>query len=579
MPSHSSSKELANRFSSFFSDKIVKIRSRLDHNNSDHADAQFQDSVGHSESTPVFDEFEPVTEAEISKTIRSSKCTSCQLDPIPTSLLKIILDVLLPVLTSIVNMSFAEAHFPDDFKLALVLPLLKKLGLDLEVLKHFRPVSNLAFLSKIQERVAASRLTHHMVLNNLCEIFQSSYKKFHSTETALLKVQSDILSALDDKKCVLLVLLDLSAAFDTIDHNILLNRLNSYLGISGKALQWLSTYLKGRKQAVLINNTKSDTHDLHFGVPQGSVLGPLMFIIYMSPLGKILQGLDISYHCYADDTQLYVTFDVKESSAAVSKIEEVVRTVKSWMTQNFLCLNEEKTEVLLISSKSNQSKLSIPQVNICGSNIMPATEVRNLGFIFDSIMDCKSQIGKVCKIGWFQLRNIGKIRSYLDEKSTQSLIHAFITSRLDINNGLYLGLPDALLKRLQILQNAAARMVLRLPKHSHITTSLQDLHWLPVKARIKFKTLLFVFKSVHGEAPVYINDLLEKKRNSSRSARSNDQNLLLVPRSKSKTYGDRNFKNVAPKMWNALPCDLRLCDNVKTFKNRLKTFLFEESYY
>ena len=573
LPSHSSSKELANRFAAFFQEKIIKIRSSFDSHN-----AKAQDTIEYEEPVPTFTEFKPATEAEIRKTINGSKCTSCNLDPIPTSVLKSILDTLLPVITSIVNMSFDLAHFPDDFKLAIIIPLLKKLGLDLEVLKHFRPVSNLAFISKTQERIAASRLTQHMILNNLCEIFQSSYKKFHSTETALLKVQSDILSALDQNKCVLLVLLDLSAAFDTIDHDILLNRLNSYLGISGKALKWFSTYLKGRKQAVLINDTLSDTLDLQFGVPQGSVLGPLMFIIYMSPLGRTLRSLDISYHCYADDTQLYVTFGVQQSSAAVSKIEVAVRTIKSWMTNNFLCLNDDKTEVLLISSKLNQLKLNVPQINICGTNIIPAPEVRNLGFIFDSVLDCKSQINKVCKIGWLQLRNIGKIRSYLDEKSTKSLIHAFITSRLDIYNSLYLGLPDVQLQRLQILQNAAARMVLRLPKYSHITEILYGLHWLPVKARIKFKTLLFVFKCLHNEAPLYIKELLKFKPNSVRSARSNDQNLLVVPRFRTKTYGDRNFKNIAPIMWNSLPTDLRLCTNINTFKKELKTFLFEEFY-
>ena len=590
---HSCPTELANRFSGFFSDKIIKIRSSLD-SLAQHTDDTATPSVGpdhpSSETTAAdddssdhcsirFDEFEHTTESEVRKVIMASKSTTCQLDPLPTPLLKEIIDTLLPVIVTIINMSFDEAHVPDELKMALIIPLLKKLGLDLEILKNFRPVSNLPFISKILERIASSRILFHMSVNMLHEIFQSSYKKFHSTETALLKIQTDILTALDQKKCVLLIMLDLSAAFDTIDHPTLLSRLKSELGVCGRVYDWFHSYLTNRKQCVIIDKARSNSTDLEFGVPQGSVLGPILFIIYMGPLGKVLKPLGVNFHFYADDSQIYISFGIKDSQSAINRVESAIMVIKQWMLQNFLCLNEDKTEVLLIASKSDHDKLDIPHINIGNEKISPAKQARNIGFVFDALMNCQSQINHVCKTGWYQLRKIGKLRPYLDRKATESLVHSFITSRIDNNNSLYLGLPDYMIRRLQVLHNAAARLIMRLPKHNHITPTLQELHWLPVEQRIKFKTLLMVFKILHGMAPEYLADLIQQRPRTARSMRSDSKSLLVVPRSRTVTYGDRNFSNIAPKYWNNLPQEIRDCDTLSGFKRSLKTYLFREAFH
>ena len=478
----------------------------------------------------------------------------------------------------ITNLSFEEGYVPDNLKIALILPLLKKLGLDPEVLKNFRPVSNLPYLSKLLERLAAVRLVDHMFLHQLHELFQSSYKKFHSTETALLKIQSDILGALDGGKCVLLIMLDLSAAFDTIDHSVLLTRLQKEIGLHGKVLQWFESYLTGRKQTVVIDGIQSKSWDLLFGVPQGSVLGPILFLIYMGPLGKILAMLGVKYHFYADDSQIYVTFDLEGKHSAVTKVQEAVLVIKQWMKDNFLCLNDDKTEVLLIASKHNHTKLDIPSVSIGNVDIEPAKQAKNIGFIFDHIMDAKAQVHQICKSGWFQLSRIGRIRPYLDSKSTQILVHAFITSRIDMNNCLLIGLPKNLTKKVQVLQNAAARLIKKVSKFSHITDTLIELHWLPVPQRIEYKTLLIVFKALNDLAPQYLRDLIKRKHTTTHALRSNSLNLLATKQTIRATYGDRNFVNVAPRMWNAMPEPLRCCENLTSFKRLLKTYLFKKAY-
>ena len=179
-------------------------------------------------------------------------------------------------------------------KNAVLSPLLKKPSLDFEIFSNFRPVSNLKFLSKVIEKVAAMRLTNYLCDNDLNESLQSAYKKHHSCETALLRVQNDILKSIDDKQCVVLLLLDLSAAFDTVDHKILLHRLRSRFGIKGKALLWLMDH----SQSVQIDGFTSSVCALRFGVPQGSVLGPLLYLLYTALLGDLIRWHDMDFHLY-----------------------------------------------------------------------------------------------------------------------------------------------------------------------------------------------------------------------------------------------------------------------------------------
>ena len=239
---------------------------------------------------------------DIAKLIASSPAKSCRLDAIPTQLLKEepVLNVILPIVTNIVNNSLATGIVPANMKRALITPILKKKGLDINDLRHYRPVSNLPFLGKLMEKVVASQLTTHMNMYNLHDTNQSAYKKCHSTETALVKIKHDINIAMDQDCGVLLILLDLSAAFDTIDHTTLINRLRC-LGIKDHVLQWFSSYLHNRTQQVTVSGFQSDPLPLSIGVPQGSVLGPMLFLIYVLPLQTIFEKHQVTYHAYADD--------------------------------------------------------------------------------------------------------------------------------------------------------------------------------------------------------------------------------------------------------------------------------------
>ena len=243
---------------------------------------------------------------------------------------------------------------------------------------------------------------------------------------------------------IVLVLLDLSAAFDTVDHKILLSRLQYHLGIHDIALDWCKSYLLNRPQHVCIGNAISKPVILDYSVPQGSVLGPQWFTVYTSPVRDIILKYNLNYHVYADDTQLYITFKSSQQPAdsCITTLEKCIQEIRSWMRQNFLKLNEEKTEFLLFGSRQQLSKVSLPFITIGDSQITPSSQAQNLGVIFDSTMTLKPHISNIVCVSSFHIRNISRIRKYLNQSAAEQIIHAFVTSRLDNGNALFYGLPQ-----------------------------------------------------------------------------------------------------------------------------------------
>ena len=478
-----------------------------------------------------------------------------------------------------INLSISSGQFPSNYSHALVKPLLKNQSLDPEILKNYRPVSNLSFLSKILEKVVARRLFSYMSKNNLHEKMQSAYRTAHSTESALLRVQNDILRQLDNQHGVILVLLDLSSAFDTIDHNNLFELLENRFGVRGSALRWIKSYLGNRSSSVYINNCLSSSTRSIFGVPQGSVLGPIIFTIYTTPLADIIKYHGLSYHFYADDTQLYISFNPKVQSSlqeSISLVEKCVVDIKIWMSKKMLKLNDEKTELLYITSPYYQKSITQQSLKINQSTIMSSSSARNIGVIFDNCAQMKEQITSICRATHFHLRNIGLIRRYITSDACALLVHSLISTKFDYCNSLLAGIPNYQLNRLQCIQNSAARIVSRRPRHEDIITILSSLHWLPLQQRIKYKVLLFVFKCLRGLAPSYLSELISVKQTES-NCELRSQGKLLQVKTTNK-FGDRAFSVYGPVLWNNLPNHLKNITELKEFKKQLKTSLFKEAF-
>ncbi|KAK6186737.1 hypothetical protein SNE40_006015 [Patella caerulea] len=392
----------------------------------------------------------------------------------------------------------------------------------------------------------------------------------------MIKITSDIFQSIDRQQCVFLILLDLSAAFDTLDTNDLLVTLEEEIGVRGVALEWFRSYLSNRKQTVNIHGYKSEPRPMLCGVPQGSVLGPVLFIIFTKPLKDIAMRFGLKIHLYADDTQIYISFETKNQLSSKHSIEACLDEIHRWMSTHFLKVNPEKTEFLIIGTKQQLKKIDSTTLTFQQENVTSTLTAKNIGAILDSNMSFSAHIKSVCSTSFFHLHRISKIKKYLNPESAEVLVHSFISSKIDYHNAILFGLPKYLIQNLQHVQNSAARLLTNTRKHQHISPILKRLHWLPVSERIKFKILLITYKALHDKAPEYIKELLIT-HGPTRNLRSTNKNLLTVP-AVNLEIGRRSFAYSAPFLWNSLPLSIRLAKSVESFKSQLKTHLFNQAY-
>ena len=340
LPSNSSQKQL-----------IAKIRETFSSSSSF--------SLPSPVNPPGLVKFDDASPDDIAKVIKNSPTKSSLLDPWPSFLVKDCLDILLPSITKLVNCSLSKSAVPDGFKSAVVTPLIKKSSLSKDDLKNYHPVSGLSFISKLVECVVASQLSSHISLHGLENENQSAYRRGHSTETALLSIKNQIHLSLARGEATAVVLLDQSAAFDTIDHDKLLDCLRKWFGVGGRCLDWFKSYLSDRTQCIKIGSVLSEARKLKFGVPQGSVLGPILFSLYTTTFSKVIsKHPDVKFYFYADDTQLFIQLIHKNAKFAFDRLGKCLEDVKLWLCANKLKLNVDKTDLIIFGSKSQQEKLT-----------------------------------------------------------------------------------------------------------------------------------------------------------------------------------------------------------------------------
>ena len=447
-------------------------------------------------------------------------------------------------------------------------------------------MSGVSFISKVIERIVAIQLNKHIVKNDLENAYQSAYRTGHSTETALLKLKNDIQINLAENKATAVILLDLSAAFDTIDQLSLVNRLATWFGVRATALRWFSSYLFGRSQSVKIEESVSKSTDLECGVPQGSVLGPILFSLYTAPLSELIGGFTTVKHLlYADDTQIYLSITPNDASNSIKEVQKCLSSVQLWMSANKLKLNPDKTEFIVFGNKKQHAELaSFFPTDILGNNLVPAVTVKNLGVKFDSCLNMSKQVSEVIKGCYYHIRDLRRIRRHLTKSVAITLSNALVGSKIDYCNSLFYGVTAQQMQRLQRIQNTLCRIVTRTHRFSSITGPLSSLHWLPVRYRIQFKINLLTYKVYKTDYPVYLKDCVQPYSSAYNTRRSEPaQHMLNVPyydykQHKSFTHLSNSFFYSAPRLWNSLPDTCRCAPSLSAFRSRLKAYLWTKAF-
>lgn len=343
-----------------------------------------------------------------------------------------------------------------------------------------------------------------------------------------------------------------------------------------------TSYLDNRNVRVSVNNDLSDEHILKYSLPQGSIIGPQGFIMYTTPIGEIIRRYNICFHCYADDIQLYAECDPKipgDHERALNSLSNCICEINSWMVHNMLQLNQDKTEFFIIGTQRATKNLSDIALKLGDLKIEPSATIKNLGVVFDCSLNMSAHVNHLCKTVNFQIRNLWRIRRFLSQEACHHAVRALVLSRIDYANSLLLGAREGDLKRLQRLQNKAARLVFACGRDERSADLLNVLHWLPVKERIYFKILLHIYNCLSCTAPIYLCNLIKLYNDPAapegrpRLRSSADKTKLVDVRSYKKA-GDCSFLVGGPKLWNNLPVGVREAESVSTFKRLLKTHLF-----
>src|SRR5664279_5162086 len=332
--------------------------------------------------------------------------------------------------------------------------------------------------------------------------------------------------------------LDISAAFDTINHNKLLLRFRDEFGVTDKALDWLTSYIEDRKQFVRLGQHSSSTVHCTSGIARGSTLGPLVFAAYVSPIGDVIARHGVDHHQYADDTQLFLSLRASTICADMSKLETCSLAVKQWFADNDLMLNADKSEAMLVGSSAQlNAASSVDTVTVADVSLPLSTEIKSLGVVLDNKLTFDAHVAAVCKACNYHIWALRHIRRLLPLPVAQTLACSIVGARLDYCNSILHGASKSTVAKLQRIQNTLARVVLEKPKHSHSIELLRALHWLPVAQRIEFKLAVTTYKVRATATPIYLRNLLsDRVTNSSVSLRSSSRPLLHVPRTRT-VYG------------------------------------------
>ena len=514
--------------------------------------------------------FEPVEEMEVIKIVKGLKTNSSGIDNINGFILKLLIHRISSIITHIINTSLELNIFPEKWKAAIIIPI-PKIPFPLKE-SDYRPISLLCTLSKVIEKVANRQIIAYLIKHSLLDPYQSAYKPNHSCTTALLKIIDDVLDSYDESDATLLILLDFSKAFDTVNHRLLLEKL-SILGFQKNALDWVESYLSGRKQRVKAGNDESDWLNINNGVPQGSILGPLLFTILVSDIRQYIQFG--SYHSYADDLQLYLPIKPANVNKNIELINQDLNRIGEYCKRSALRINEGKCYYMFLGSRQaikQINEIALTPLLINNMPIKRVDHVRNLGLTFDEILSWRKHINLCVQRAMGNFIAISKYKRFLNKDAKLLLVESMVLSQFNFCDAVYLNIDIYLQKKIQKMQDLCLRFIFDInrKRDCNYDELRCELHWLNMHQRRISHSLVILFKILNKLGPSYLSDnFTQQYEIRNRVTRTFGGNIC-IPNSNYSAIHRRSFQVYISKVWNILPDNVKSCPTVTSFKNNLK---------
>ena len=516
--------------------------------------------------------FSEVSEAQVIRMVRTIKTNACGIDGISAYFLKLGIEYSVYAFTNIINTSILYKKFPTRWKDAVVKPL-PKINNPISA-SDYRPISLLPAFSKVFEKLIAKQMIEYLKETNYFDKLQSAYKPNHSTVTALLNVSDDIYECLENSELVFLVLLDYSKAFDCANHKLILAKLKA-AGFRDDSLEWVSSYLKGRHQKVTTNTGESGWSEVFNGVPQGSVLGPLLFTVLVSDISDVIKRG--RYHLYADDTQLYYSCKINDVNATIKDINSDLQGISKFSNSNCLKLNAGKSKFIVIGSRHNLKKLKNIQLDPIkiGDNVIERDfEAKNLGIVFDEELNWTRHVNLSIAKAYGKLKHARRFKNFLNESSKLKLTETYILSQLNYGDIILQNLTNLLQNKIQKLQNSCTRYTFGLRKYDHISGFIKGKNILSMKNRRMLHSLTLMYKIQIKKAPNYLCDRITLQDTHGHFTR-NRMNIN-IPFAKSKIRSMSFFIFICKK-FNELPSAITKNNlSVNTFCIKCRKHLFDE---
>jgi hypothetical protein len=491
--------------------------------------------------------------------LNTSKSTGS--DNINARFLKLSAFIIAPILTQLFNLSLSSGVFPDVFKIAKVIPIHKS-G-PKSVKGNYRPISVLPVMSLIFERHVSTCLRNYLESNNLLYQRQSGFREHHSCQSALTLLLDDWIAAIDNNEIVGSVFIDLSKAFDLVDHTILLKKLNMY-NFSDFSLRWCESYLSSRKQITFVSGVKSNAKDVLSGVPQGSVLGPIFFLIFINDLHLDLQFSHADM--FADDST--ISKSNKSINAVADMLSLDLVNVNRWCKQNNMALNPAKTVAMFLCSNIKHCNLmgNYPSIYLNGTQLSINSEVKLLGVSIVNTLCWDTHVNNVLKKCNSYLFLLSRIKPYLSLDKRKLFFNAYILPHLDYCCTVWGQCSSGSEAKLIKFQKRAARLILDKGIDTPSAELFSELCWMPFPTRVKFQTAVLMYKTLNGLAPSYLNNKFEFTYDiTHRDLRSTSSNSLYIPKPSCELFR-KSFVYSGSSIWNKLPLNVRTAPSLKSFK-------------